>query len=263
MLPYITLGSWTISTHLLLDLSAAIVVGVLAKWRSRREYPNLALAEIIDLTFYLFCGVLGGALIGALLPYLIMALFGKPLPPWWWMGWQNWFGAVAGGSLSGLLYCRRHQRPIGWSFDLFAPLLPVGLILVRTGCLLAGDSHGKETTDWPAMFLPDPSGYWASRYPTQIVDILLGVLIAILLFSFDGFVQRCLKKPQGWPFAGFKFWLYVFLFCSQRFYFEFWRADTPLLFGSLTWNHLYAAGGLILAVGVTAYRMRAAPGARV
>ncbi len=56
---------------------------------------------------------------------------------------------------------------MGWSFDLFAPLLPLALAIVRTGCLLAGDSYGKETTAWPAMVLPDVNGVWVSRYPAQ------------------------------------------------------------------------------------------------
>ena len=247
MYPYISLGSFNLSTHLLLDLLAAIVVGLLARYRSRREYPNLPAAELVDLIFYLFCGVLGGALVGAVLPYLVMFLFGRPMPPYWWMGWQNWFGAVTGGSLAGLLFCRRYRRPLGWSYDLFAPLLPIALAIVRTGCLMAGDSQGKLTRSWVALYLPDAEGYWAYRYPTQPVDIAMNLLIAAILFGFAAWVRRS-GRPQGWPFAGFLFWLYVLLFCTQRLYFEFWRADTPVLWGPFTWNHLYCLLGLAAAL---------------
>jgi phosphatidylglycerol:prolipoprotein diacylglycerol transferase len=256
MYPTLHIGSFALSTHLLLNLLGAVVFGVWAWQRSRKDFPHFSASQIIDLTFYLFCGILGGALVAATMPYLVNALFGQPIPPLLWMGWQNWFGAVTGGALAGWLYARRHGYPLGLSFDLFAPLIPVALIFIRTGCLLAGDSEGKLTTHWPALVLPDSAGVWASRYPTQIVDILIGVVIASVLFSYDRFVSSVLKKTLPWPFAGFKFWLYVILFCGQRLYFEFWRADTPPLVGDVTWNHLYAALGLVLAVWVVITRSR-------
>jgi len=249
MYPEIMLGSFGLSTHLLLNILAAVVFGVGMKIRSRFQYPNPSFYFIVDLLFYLFCGVLSGALLGATLPYLVMSWFGHPLPPYWHMGWQSWFGAVAGGSLAGLLFCHRYHRPVGWSFDLVAPLLPVALAIVRTGCLLAGDSQGKLTTRWPAMLLPDTHGVWASRYPTQIVDIAINLLIAALLFALVWWVSS--RKNPGWPFPGFLFWMYVLLFCAQRMYFEFWRADTLILVAPFTWNHLYCLIGLVFAgVGI-------------
>lgn len=247
MYPEILVGNFALSTHLVLNLLAAVVVGIGARLRSRRRYPDLTVQEIIDLTFYLFCGVLAGALLGATLPYWIMALFGRPLPPLWWMGWQNWFGAVTGGTLAGLLYCRRTGRPFAWSLDLFAPLLPLALAIVRLGCLMAGDAYGKETSAWPAMLLPDMHGVWTRRYPSQMVDILVNLGLMGILFSVEWAVPHRLRKPAHWPFEGFLFWLYVVLFCTQRFYFEFWRADTPPLWGPFSWNHLYCVAGLALA----------------
>jgi prolipoprotein diacylglyceryltransferase len=95
------------------------------------------------------------------------------------------------------------------------------------------------------MTLPDTNGLWASRYPTQPVDILINLLIAALLFGFERWAAP--HRTPGWPFSGFLFWLYVLIFCAQRMYFEFWRADTLILIAPFTWNHLYCAIGLILA----------------
>jgi len=256
MHPTIYIGSFALRTHLVLNLLGALVFGVWAWQRSRKDFPSFTTIQTIDLIFYLFCGILGGALIGATLPYWVNALFGQPIPSLLWMGWQNWFGAVAGGALAGWFYARRNGHPVGLSFDLFAPLIPVALIFIRIGCLMAGDSEGKLTTVWPAMVLPDSNGVWASRYPTQIVDILIGIVIATILFSYDRFVVKVFHQAVPWPFAGFKFWLYVILFCGQRLYFEFWRADTPSLVGTLTWNHLYAAIGLLLASWVVVTQSR-------
>jgi phosphatidylglycerol:prolipoprotein diacylglycerol transferase len=252
MYPAIPIGSYRLSTHLLLNLLAAITVGVFA-WRraARRDYRSTT-AQTIDVVFYLALGVLGGAYLGLFIPYAVRAALEQPVPYQWWLSGQNWFGAVLGGSLAGVLYCKHNQRPIGWSFDLFAPLLPLGLAIVRIGCQLAGDSYGKLTTAWPAMLLPDDHGLWASRYPTQIVDALINLLILLILLGYERWVTRS-RKPQGWPFEGFLFWLYVLLFCAQRLYFEGWRGDTPLLWGSLTWNHLYSFLGLAAALGGILY----------
>ena len=291
MYPILAIGPLQLQTHLLLNLAAGLLVGVGALLRSRRRFPNLGVVEVIDITFYLFCGVAAGALAAAVLPYLLMAPFGRPLPPYWYMGWQNWFGAVAGGTLAGALYCRKTGRPFGWSLDLFAPLLPLALVLVRLGCLLAGDAYGKETTRWPAMWLPDPYGNWAMRYPSQPVDILVSLLLAGVIFAVErrrvltrqpelaarqpepveglpeptarrpepveGLPEPAARRPEpveGLP-DGFLYWLYVLLFCLQRFYFEFWRADPPQLFGPFTWNHLYCVIGVCLALGVMAKEM--------
>lgn len=245
MYPKILIGSFGLSTHLLLNLCAAILMGVGMKIRSRVEFPKPSFGFMVDLLFYLFCGVLSGALLGATVPYLVMSWFGHPLPPYWYMGWQNWFGAVAGGSLAGLAFCQKYHLKVGPSFDLAAPLLPLALAVVRTGCLLAGDSEGKLTTSWLGMWLPDSHGAWANRYPTQIVDIAINLLIAGILFGLERWIRQ--RKYPGWPFAGFLFWTYVLLFCAQRVYFELWRADTLVLVAPFTWNHLYSLIGLILA----------------
>ncbi len=256
MYPTIEIGSFALSTHLILNILAAIAVGIAANWRAKERGYSSDANEVINLVFYLTLGVLGGAYLGLLIPYTVNHFFtGQPAPAQWWLSGQNWFGAVAGGSLAGLLYCKHNQRPVGWSFDLFAPLLPLGLAIVRIGCLLAGDSYGKLTTSWLAMRLPDDHGLWASRYPTQIVDALLNLLILFILLGFERWVARR-GKPQGWPFEGFLFWLYTLLFCGQRLYFETWRGDTPPLIGWLSWNHLYSLMGILAALAGIAWGLR-------
>ncbi len=257
MYPHILIGSYKLSTHLILNLLAAIAVGVMAQRRAVARGYRSTVTEIIDIVFYLALGVLGGAYLGLLIPYTINHFTGLAAPQDWWLSGQNWFGAVTGGSIAGLIYCRRNNRPVGWSFDLFAPLLPLGLAIVRVGCQLAGDSYGKLTNSWLAMRLPDDHGLWASRYPTQIVDALINLLILLILVGFEWWVARS-GKPRGWPFEGFIFWLYVLLFCGQRLYFEGWRGDTPVLPGGLTWNHVYSLLGFIAAVVGIVYGLRRA-----
>ncbi|HNT26424.1 MAG TPA: prolipoprotein diacylglyceryl transferase [Anaerolineales bacterium] len=257
MYPTILIGSFKLSTHLVLNLLAAIAVGIFANYRALKRGYRSTVNEVINLVFYLALGVLGGAYLGLFIPYATNHLAGNPAPAQWWLSGQNWFGAVTGGSLAGLLYCKHNHRPVGWSFDLFAPLLPLALAIVRIGCQLAGDSYGKLTSTWLAMRLPDDHGLWANRYPTQIVDTLINLLILFALLSFERWTIQS-GKGRGWPFEGFLFWLYVLLFCGQRLYFEAWRGDTPILFGTWTWNHLYSLLGFMAALVGIAWELRRA-----
>ena len=93
------------------------------------------------------------------------------------------------------------------------------------------------------MVLPDYWGVWASRYPTRLASIAANLLIFGILLLVERHTIR--KRNKGWPFDGFLFLGYAELYCLQRFFFEFWRADMLILFGPFTWNHLYCAAGIV------------------
>jgi phosphatidylglycerol:prolipoprotein diacylglycerol transferase len=156
-------------------------------------------------------------------------------------------GAVAGGFFGGYAYCRLYNLPVGRSFDLVAPVVPLVHVVGRIGCLCASCCYGKETTAWPALVLPDVHGVWASRYPTRIVSIAVNLVLLVLLVAFERYAIKRRGVPGLWPFGGFVFLLYWEMYCVQRFFFEFWRADMPYLVGPFTWTHLYCAVAVVLA----------------
>ena len=119
---------------------------------------------------------------------------------------------------------------------------------------------GKEATAWPALVLPDVHGVWASRYPTRIVSIAVNLVFLVLLLAFERYAAKRRGAPGLWPFGGFVFILYLALYCIQRFFFEFWRADMPYLAGSFTWTHLYCIVAVILATWGIARGLRRARG---
>jgi prolipoprotein diacylglyceryltransferase len=230
--------------HLLLNMLAGVVLFVLAWFRLRRL--GYSIYDEIDGAFYLLMGVLAGAWFANALPRVVDTLAGGTRYDPWWAAGEHWMGAVAGGALVGYVWVRRRGFPVGASFDALAPLLPITLAIIRIGCLLNADAHGRPTDSWLAMWLPDPTGEYAMRYPTQLVSLGMNLLLAGLLFGVEYTVRR-LGRPRGWPFPGFLFLLYVELYCLGRFYFEFWRDDMYPWIGPLTYTHLYCLVGLILA----------------
>ncbi len=146
---------------------------------------------------------------------------------------------VAGGALAGYVYCRKRKLDVSVAFDLAAPLLGITLAIWRVGCLINADSFGRETSSRVGMWLPDVYGHYAYRYPTQHVSIAVNLLLTGVLFLVERYIVDRRKRPWGWPFPGFLFSLYVLLYSAQRFFFEFWRADKPVIYGHVTDTHVY------------------------
>jgi prolipoprotein diacylglyceryltransferase len=246
--------------HLVLNMLAGAALFALAWPRLRRL--GYSIYDEIDGAFYLLMGIVAGAWAANALPRIVDAASGGQRYIPWWAAGEHWLGAVAGGALVGYLWVRRRGFPVGASFDALAPLLPICLAIIRIGCLLNADSHGRPTESWPGMWLPDPNGTYALRYPTQLVSLAMNLLLAALLFGFEFWTHRQ-GRPPGWPFPGFLFLLYVELYCLGRFYFEFWRADMYPWVGQLTYTHLYCIAGIALATWATWRGLRRArhPGA--
>lgn len=174
--------------------------------------------------------------------------FNEVLPSdWWRSGLDNWLLGVAGAALAGYFFLRRRKLPVWLVLDAFAPLLAITLAIWRIGCAINADSYGKITDSWVAMWLPDVYGTYAWRYPTQYVSIGMNLLIAGLLLWFEQASSSRWQQAKGWSFPGFLFWMYVVLYCSQRFLFEFWRGDKEPLLDAFTIIHIYCIAGLICA----------------
>jgi phosphatidylglycerol:prolipoprotein diacylglycerol transferase len=247
MYPYVMVGGVRFGLHTLLDVAAVLLLFCGVVWRVRRRGGQWPLAVFIDAFFYVILGAVLGAAAGYAVPHLAAWAVGRPLAEGWWRG-QHWMTAVAGAALVGVVYTRRNHLPMGRAFDMFAPVLPLAQALGRVGCLLNGDAFGRVTTAWPVMWLPDVFGNWAYRYPTQLADMLANLLIAAVLFAYERITPPPTPPINGESEGGGLFLLYVLLYCLQRFYFEFWRGDMPLLIGPFTWTHLYCAAGILFVL---------------
>ena len=247
MYPTIELGPVAIRTYLLMWTMGALILMSGLYHRSAASERPLSNPEVLDIGFYVIFGAVPGSWLATNLPDFGAYLIGKAVGPRLGRGCASWFGILGTGSLAGYIYCMRRKLPAGRYFDLAAPIVPLAHTVGRGGCLLAGCCYGWETTDWPSMVLPNDHGVWASRYPTQIVSIGALILIAGVILVFERYRMSRWGKTIGWPFPGFLFIGYVLLFCLERFYFEFWRADTRTLVGPLTWNHLYCVIGITVA----------------
>lgn len=99
------------------------------------------------------------------------------------------FGAVIGTMGLGFLAAKIYQLPPGQILDVISSILPLILGVYRIGCILNGCCHGRETDGLLGFYLPDVSGEWANRYPTQIALLAFDFALFFVLWKWR------LKKP--------------------------------------------------------------------
>lgn len=150
-----------------------------------------------------------------------------------------WYGGLAGGFLGVYWYVKRKGVSFPLICDLMAPLLALGQMFGRAGCLLSGDGDYGPPTDVPwAMSFPNGIVPTTEQvHPTPIYDMIL--LFAIFLFLWK---IRTRKQPLLFSFS-----LYLMFIGGERFFTEFYRT-TPEIFLGLTMAQLISIG--LFAVGL-------------
>jgi len=130
-------------------------------------------------------------------------------------GGRNLVGFFAGGVLLGLLVQRGLEIEPDM-FDAFAPGAPLGIAILRVGCLLGGCCYGKPTNLPWAITL-----HGAARHPTQVYDGLANLLLLGLIW----------RLRERLPRRGDLFALYVLGYALARFWIEFARVNPPFWLG--------------------------------
>ncbi|MEK6715673.1 MAG: prolipoprotein diacylglyceryl transferase [Candidatus Omnitrophota bacterium] len=139
-----------------------------------------------------------------------------------------WYGGLISAIVSVVIYIRIKKQPIFATLDLVAPYIALAQAIGRIGCFLNGCCYGKL---WRDENIP---------YPTQIFSSLS------MLFVF--LVLRVMQK-QGLK-TGSIFFSYLLLYSAKRFFIEFLRGDSPVVFLNLTVFQL-ASVGIFVSASVT------------
>ncbi len=250
MLPILELGPIHLGTYQAMYALGMLVAGITALHRLVRG----GIPDRIALRLWIF--TIWGGLCGSWLLHQVvvqvhtLTLTGRLVLP---ARGTTVIGGLLGGAVVALILCRRWGLPTGKTFDLGTLPVPLGLAIGRLGCLAAGCCHGRTTDSCLGMHLPDSRGFWAQRYPTQLLSSAVDLGIFLLLVANE----RCAgHRPdtKKRPFSGFLTLLFVILFCSKRILLEFLRVTRPPVLGPLTWAQLITAVGLVIALGLLGSR---------
>lgn len=225
------------------------VGGQLAAWlafrRMLRLHPPLRATAII------VAGTVAGLLGSRALVVALRVAAGAGLGSEGVAGDISVLGFQIFGAFATLAVLRGGGWPVGRTFDLLIPGMPLLQAVGRVGCLLQGCCGGREAAGWLAMTLPGGDGRVVPRYPTQLAASLaqFAILAALLL------VERRAGRRSGLPFPGFLTVLYGILACAERFVIELWREPTLPPFGPFTWAQVVCLLGLGVGAALLALNL--------
>jgi len=243
-------------------IAAALLIERLAR---RRNYdPELVWDGLI---WVLIGGIIGARIWHILTPpqsmvdqgittlfYLTHPL--DALAIWW--GGLGIPGAIIGGALALLWFCRRRKLNFLIWVDLAAPGVALGQAIGRWGNFINQELYGAPTTlPWAVYIPPGPTprlpGYEniALYHPLFLYEALWNVFnMGLLLWLGRRFPDRL--KP------GDLFLTYLILYPTGRFFLEFLRLDYNKIAG-LNTNQTIMAIVVVVAVALLIWRHRKQP----
>ena len=227
----------------------------LGLWLSTREAKRRGLDPGLIQDFALYALV--GGIIGARLYYV---LFSNPAyflqKPWEivaiWHGGIGIIGALLGGLVTALWYCRRKKLSF-WRFaDTLAPGVALGQAAGTLACLLNGDSYGRPTDLAWAITYTDPRAMAPLNvplHPVEIYEMAIYFLVFLLVWQMG-------KKYKT---DGFAFLTYLAGYGAARFSVEFFRGNAAIFAWGIPAAQVFGVV-LILAAIAGFYVLREARG---
>ena len=216
-----------------------------------------------DVTFAALLGtVLGAKIYWAILEHRFSALFSRA-------GFVYWGGFIGAVLLCAIVIRWRKQSFLRIA-DGCAVGIAAGYAIGRTGCWAVGDDYGRVYSGPLAVSFPEglpvttaymmntlyhanlpasiPPETIVSVYPTQLLEVLLGLAMFAILWRFR-------KHAPG---AGWLFGLYCLLAGLERFVVEFFRAKSDMI-GPVTSAQIVALGVAAVGVVLLAWRRDTSP----
>lgn len=223
-------------------------------WLARKEAARKGLDPALVVDFNLY-GLIGGIL-GARLYFIA---FSDPLAylskPWEifavWHGGIGIIGALIGGFLAAVWFCRRKHIPLLRFADVLAPAVALGQTLGQFACLANGDAYGRPT-DLPwAITYTDPRSLAPLNVPLHPLEIYeMGAYFVVFLVVW---LTRKRFKTDG-----FSFLVYLAAFGVARFVMEFFRGHPALFAGGIPAAQIVGVAFVVLAV-IGFYWLRGRP----
>jgi len=215
----------------------------LLNWQVRRGGGGEEVAG--DFIVYGVLGVLLGARFGHVLFYDLDHAIKDPM---WifkiWTGGLASHGAVIGLITVMYLFTRGRGVPFLEGADRFSFSAALGATLVRVGNFFNSEILGKPTnSDWGIRFPVVDGDNAPLRYPTQLYEIALGLLVMLVLYLVDRRLKE--KRPRGLLIS-----LFFLVYFAGRFVIEFYKDQQGFIAkdATITMGQYLSIPGFLLGV---------------
>lgn len=223
----ITLGPLQIHWYGLTYLVSFFLAWLLLRYRASSLEGEWTNDQVSDLLFYGAMGVVIGGRVGYMLFYNFSALLQDPVSLFYiWEGGMSFHGGFLGVILAIWFFSVKHKRSVYRILDFVAPVVPVGLGLVRIGNFINSELWGRPgEVPWAMIFPTDPLGL--PRHPSQLYEFALeGIVMFLILWLYA-------RKPRPvFAVSG----MFCILYGSFRTFVEFFREpDSHLGYVAFDW----------------------------
>jgi phosphatidylglycerol---prolipoprotein diacylglyceryl transferase len=200
---------------------------------------------------FIVYGVLG-VLVGARLGHVLFYDLDKALEdPWWvfkiWTGGLASHGAVVGLILAMYLFTKKRGVSFLEGSDRFAFSATLGATVVRIGNLMNSEIVGRVVPGqtWGMRFprFDHDKAEIPLRYPSQLYEIALGVLVFVGLFVADRVMGKE-KRPRGALIS----WFFVLYFGGRLFTERYKELEAMSPDSPITMGQILSIPGLLLGL---------------
>ncbi len=227
----LSIGPFEIRYYGLAYLVGFIIAYFMICFLAKERKLKLTKDNITDLLVYVAVGGIAGARILHILENFNYYISNPFEIPALWHGGLSFYGGFIGAAIAGLIFCKKHKIDFYKLADIAVIPLALGLAFGRLANFTNSELYGKITDlPWCVQFR-NADG---CRHPSQIYESIKNIFIFSVLFF-----ARNLKMPKG-----LLFWLFVSLYSFLRFFMEFFREQTYLLF-NLSIAQLLAAAAFL------------------
>jgi len=159
------------------------------------------------------------------------------------------YGALIGGVIAMVLFCRGFKMPILPYADLFAPGLALAHGFGRVGCFFGGCCFGIPISPISAFAVVFPAH--SAGAPPGIPLLAIQLIEAGSLFIITAILVLVYKKTAG---SGLTVCLYGALYSVLRFILEFFRGDLVRgVYGGLSTSQYISIAVFIVSAAVFCY----------
>ncbi|MBF2028789.1 MAG: prolipoprotein diacylglyceryl transferase [Oscillatoriales cyanobacterium C42_A2020_001] len=244
--PFLSWGFFSVRWYGLLIASAVLIGVTLSQQLARRRNVNPDLVS--DLAIWLVVGAIPCARLYYVLfqwqeyaqrPTDILAI---------WKGGIAIHGAIIGGLVAALIFCRLQKVSFWQMADLIAPSLALGQAIGRWGNFFNSEAFGRPT-DLPwKLYIPyqnRPPEYTGYEYfhPTFLYESLWNLAVFVLLMVL--FFRDLKGKPN--LKVGTLFLVYMVAYGCGRFWIEGLRTDS-LMLGPLRIAQVVSLGSIAIGI---------------
>ncbi len=217
-------------------MSLSMLFGLFIIFFIRNKYFKQISTDIIcDLSFFL---IIWG-LISARLYYVIVDYKYFSQHPFEifaiWNGGISIQGAIIGGIIAGLYYCKKNNLNFLQFADLFSFGIVAGQVIGRFGNFFNSEAFGLPTNLPWKLYIPykaRPIAYRMEEFfhPAFLYESLLSLLILVILYFM---ISKTSSRKDGVVFCS-----YIMLYSIARFLIEIIRTDSVLNFGNIHIAHI-------------------------